>query len=64
MDLIPWLGIPVYCGLTVKGVLVARSLQEDAFAEEIEVIEAFADWSVLAVAHLETGDAGPPPVEL
>ncbi len=53
-----WAGVPLMAGGKVKGVLIARSLKEDAFAEDMEVLQAFAGWAEVALRRLEPAQLG------
>lgn len=50
-----WAGISLKAEGKVRGVLIARSQQEDAFADDLEILEAFAHWAEQALLHLNPG---------
>lgn len=49
-----WAGVPLIVEGKVKGVLIVRSLREDGFAEDMEVLEATADLVGLAISRFES----------
>ncbi len=52
-----WTGIPLINANRVRGLLIASSLKENAFAYDTEVMQAFADWAAQALRHVETAAA-------